>query len=111
MAIQSIANGILSAVVGPDAQTMTTQTGAGVYVLKVDLSEMIAGDVVTLSIKAKCRAESSLQLAYSADFAGQQTEPLKYSVPVPIEEGSTIVCTLQQSAGSARNYHWNLLVM
>ena len=101
--------------VGSDTQTATldtehtldTETAAGVYVLVVDMGNLANGDIVTLRIKTKAITGGTSRLAYSATYANAQAEPNKYSVPVPVSD--EIVCTLEQTDGTGRDFPWNLL--
>lgn len=106
MPLTSAANGTQTAVLSTE-HTLATITVAGVYVLAVDMSNMANGDITTLRMKTKCKAASTSRLAYEATFAHVQGDPNKYSIPVPSD--TEIVCTLEQTAGTGRNYDWNLL--
>lgn len=106
MGVQSAAFGSQLAVIGNE-HSLTSKTGVGIYVLVVDLNAMEAGDSVEIRIKTKCISTGSVKNAYLDTFTDVQTEPHKYSVPVPIDQ--EIVCTLKQTAGTGRTYPWNLL--
>ena len=101
--------------VGSDTQTATidtehtldTETTAGVYVLVVDMANLVAGDIVTLRIKTKYASGGTSRLAFSATYANAQAEPNKYSPPIPVD--TEIVCTLEQTDGTGRDFPWNLL--
>lgn len=87
--------------------TLTTQTGPGVYCLVVDTTNMASGDAITIRIKTKNQTGASSVLAYKSDFSDAQIEKQKYSQAVPID--TEIVCTIEQTAGTNRDYDWNLL--
>jgi len=97
MAVTSVAHGSQSATIDSE-HTLDTQASAGVYVLVADLSAMEAPDIVVLRIKTKAVHDGSSHLAYMAVFAHAQSEPHKYSVPVPID--TEIICTLEQTDGT-----------
>ena len=108
MAVVSIANGAQTAVISTE-HTLDTQTAPGVYVLVVDTTNMVNGDVAILRIKTKCKSGSTSRLAYEAAFSHVQADKNKYSIPVPVSD--EIICTLQQTAGTGRDFDWNLLVI
>lgn len=100
--------------VGSDTQTATgsedtldTETGAGVYILVVDTSNMALGDSIVIRIKTKNQSGSSSVLAYENYFNNVQSEINKYSPAIPID--TELVCTLEQTGGTNRDYDWNLL--
>lgn len=106
MAIVAAASGSQAATIGTE-HSLSQQTGVGIYVLLVDTSAMQAGDALTLKLKTKRSAGDSSVVAYSYSYNDAQTEPNKYSVPVPVD--TEIICTLTQTAGTGRTYPWKLL--
>lgn len=106
MAVTSVGSGTQTATLDTE-HTLDTETSAGVYVLVVDTSNMTFGDITLLRIYTKDKSGGVSRLAYSATFANVQAEPHKYSVPVPID--TEIVCKLEQTDGTGRDYDWNLL--
>jgi hypothetical protein len=68
---------------------------------------MVAGDVLELRIKTKAKSGGTSRLAYMATYANAQAEPIKYSIPVPVD--TEIVATLMQTDGTGRDFPWNLL--
>lgn len=108
MALSSKAHGSQTAEINTE-HTLSTQTDPGVYVLVVDTTNMVGGDVLKLRIKVKAVHDGSSLLAYLATYAHAQAEVVKFSVPVPVD--SEIVATLQQTEGTGRAFPWNLLVM
>lgn len=106
MAITSVAHGHEESVLD-QLETLDTQTTAGVYVLVVDTVNMLNGDVTVLSIFTKCIHDGSSRLAFEATYAHVQSEPIKYSPPIPVD--IEIICTLMQTDGTARHYDWSLL--
>jgi len=106
MSVTSVGTGTQAATLDTE-HTLDTETTAGVYVLVVDMSNLANGDIVILRIKTKYADGGTSRLAYSAVYANVQAEPNKYSVPVPIDE--EIICTLEQTDGTGRNFYWNLL--
>lgn len=106
MALQAINSGTQTSVINTE-HSLASSTGIGVYMLVVDTANMASGDTVVIRVKSKVRSGDSFQLAYSYTFTDDQTEQNKYSIPIPID--IEVACTLQQTAGSPRDYKWKLL--
>lgn len=106
MAITSAGSGHQEATLDTE-HTLDTETTAGVYVLVVDLNEMVAGDITILRIKTKDKSGGDSRLAFMATYAHIQSTPHVYSPPIPID--TEIIVTLEQTDGTARHYDWNLL--
>ncbi len=106
MAVTSVGSGTQTATLDTE-HTLDTETTAGVYVLVVNMYNLANGDVVILRIKTKAVSAGTSRLAYSATYANIQSELIKYSVPVPID--TEIICTLEQTDGTGRDFEWNLL--
>lgn len=104
--MESIDSNTQTAVISTEHE-LVSDTSLGVFILIVDTSNMVLGDIVTLRIKTKCIATGSSELAYTATFAHLQNTNNKFSVPVP--SVVEIVCTLEQTDGTARDFDWNLL--
>jgi len=108
MGVQSVANGTQTAAVGSE-HDLSTQTGVGVYVLVVDTTNMASGDTLELRVKTKNQAGEAAVESYVDSYSDAQTSPQKYTVPVPVDTEITV--TLKQTAGTARDFPWNLLRM
>lgn len=108
MAVTSVGSATQTASLDTE-HTLDTETGAGIYVLVVDTSNMANGDIVILRIKTKFASGGTSRLAYSATYANVQGEPNKYSIPIPVD--TEIICTLEQTDGTGRDFPWNLLKM
>jgi hypothetical protein len=87
-------------------QTLDTRSAAGTYLIAVDLSAMVSGDVVTLRVKDKVLSGGSAVTAFEQTYRGAQTEDVVYSEPVPAAHGT--VFTLQQTAGTNRSFPWSV---
>jgi len=103
-----IAEGTQAATVGTE-HTLDEETTAHTYVLVVDASNLASGDVLELRLYSKVRAASTQNVAYYATFSGAQSQPNKYSVPIPITED--VKATLKQTAGVGRSFDWQLLAL
>jgi hypothetical protein len=108
MAVTSVGTATQTAVITTE-HTLDTETNPGVYVLVVDTGNLALGDTVELRIKTKAAAGGTSRLAYMQTYAHAQADPIKYSPPVPVD--TEIICTLKQTAGTGRDFLWNLLVM
>ena len=108
MAVQSQDNGNANVTLDSES-TLATETTPGVYVLVVDMNEMVNGDVTIVRIYTKDKTSGTSRIAYTATYAHIQAEPHKYSVPVPVD--TEIKVTLEQTDGTARDYDWNLLIL
>lgn len=106
MGLIAAANGSQTATINTE-HSLSQQTGIGIYVLLVNTAAMASGDALTLKIKTKRSTGDAIQTAYVYSFTDAQTEPHKYSVPVPVD--TEIVCTLTQTAGTGRAFPWKLL--
>ena len=108
MAVTSADTNTQTAVISTE-HTLATETTPGVYVLVVDTANMALGDVVELRIKTKYTTGGTSRLAYKQTYAHIQSEINKYSIPIPVD--AEIICTLKQTAGTGRDFPWNLLVL
>lgn len=87
----------------------SAQTDTGTYVLMVDCSNMVNGDVTRLKMYVKPRSASTSAVAYSATYAHAQADPVKISPPVPsLHE---VKWSLEQTDGTGRAYDYNLMTL
>jgi hypothetical protein len=73
----------------------------------VDTNAMVNGDILELRLKTKAVHDGTSRLAYIASYANVQSEPNKYSIPVPID--TELIATLKQTVGTSRDFPWSLL--
>jgi hypothetical protein len=64
-------------------QTIDTETAAKTYVLVADLTDMANGETLIIRLKTKTLTGSTSHVAYRADYANVQGQPVVVSVPVP----------------------------
>lgn len=107
MGLVAVASGTQAAVISTEHDLVVNNTTTGIFVLVVDANAMESGDGLTLKIKTMAIAGGSTRLAYTLTYADAQTEPVKYSVPVP--SNNSISVTLTQTTGTGRSYPWSLL--
>jgi len=77
------------------------------FTFKIDLSNMAAGDTTVLKIYDMVLNGGTLALWFTKTFVNAQTNPIFFLAPLWITE--EIKITLQQTAGTNRNYDWALL--
>lgn len=109
MAVTEKIHGSQTATVNTE-HSLATVTDPGIYVLRVDLSALVAGDIVELRVYAKARnGTDSEQLKDGPVSYGPivPTERLPDSIPV-ISAGH-YRATLKQVAGTGRAFPWVIL--
>lgn len=85
---------------GGGAFTLGTETTPGVYTFVTDLSNMAAGDQITLTMAVKARAASSSKVFNVSVFTGAQaSEPIKMLDPLPVPH--EFIATIEQNSGAA----------
>ena len=108
MALTVVNSGTQSATLDTE-HVLDNDTTGKTYVLVVDTAAMVDGDITILRIKTKVLSGGTLRLAYSATYAHAQSDPIKYSVPVPAN--IEIEVTLEQTDGTGRSFPWALLAL
>jgi len=107
MGLIAAVRGTLAAVINTEHQ-VAQQTGLlGIYVLTVDTSSMQAGDTLIVRVKTMVLPAGTTRLAYAFTYSDVQTEPIKFTLPVPVDQ--EIICSLQQTTGTGRSFPWSLL--
>lgn len=107
MTVASNQSGSQTAVISTEHTLGTAITTPGVYLLAVDTNAMVNGDTLELRAKTKVKAGSTSRLAYFATYVHVQSDPNKYSIPIPITDD--LVFTLKQTAGTGRAFDWNIV--
>ena len=99
---------------GTQVATLSTEhsicssSSPGTYLLQVNTKNLANGDVVKLRVKIKVLSgDSSESLCLVSTFAHAQADVVKVSIPVV--SMFSIVCTLEQTAGTGRNFDWALI--
>lgn len=86
--------------------TTTPETTDGVFQFVADLSAMVAGDIVELRIREKCRSTDTQRLAWYATYAHTQAQPLAVSPSLILLHGWDF--TLTQTDGTGRAFPWSI---
>jgi hypothetical protein len=92
-------------------QLLQTTSSAGIFVFIVDKINMQSGDQLALTINTQVLSTGPMHAAYSATFfnAAYAGDIIAYSVPVPVDTVATF--TLQQAAGTYRNFDYKILAL
>lgn len=111
------ANGTQTATIGTE-HTLNTQTDSGVYIVGVNLKNMVAGDALQLRAYTKIlTGDAQSWLAYEAEFAnaegdgaavGSSAEGEVLAFSVPIASPFSLTFTLKQTAGTGRSFDWRV---
>lgn len=109
MAVTEKTSGSQTATVGTE-HTLATVTDSGIYVLRVDLNALAAGDIVELRLKAKARnATDSERLIHGPAPYGPIAPDQKLADSPPIMATGHFVATLKQTSGTGRAFPWVIL--
>ena len=88
-------------------QVLTDKVDNKYFTFKLDTGLMQSGDITTLIIYDMVLGSGTLRIYKSETYTDAQTEPIKFLAPLWITQ--EIKITLQQTAGTNRNYAWVLL--
>lgn len=100
---------------GTQAATITTEhtlvslTSNKTFVLVVDLVNMASGDTLALRIKTKVLTGGTLQVSYYQKYVDAQATDDIVAISIPIPSDIQADFTLEQTAGTGRNYPWKVL--
>jgi len=85
--------------------TLATINTGGVFVLAVDMANLVAGDVVEVRIYGKARTGDTERLLHRGTYGpAALASPLVMSVP--IASPHHFKATLKQTAGTGRAFPW-----
>ncbi len=107
MAITTKASGTQTAVITTE-HTLDTEADVGIYVFMVNLVNLANGDVVILRAKTKVLTGDTAASIYTAVYSHSQGGTPIVASP-PITSMHQLIITLEQSAGTGRNFPWSLL--
>lgn len=108
MAITELYSGSQTATISTEhtLNTTTPATADGVFQVFVDTANMVAGDVLELRIKEKCRTGDTIRQVMVSTLAGAQSDPLWVSPSMILMHGWDV--TLKQTAGTGRAFPWSI---
>jgi len=86
-------------------QTVVEVSTLGTLEGYIDLSNMQAGDSVTIREYVKLKSDGAYRLYESATYTDAQSKPALHIVKLPTKYG--IKVTLEQTAGTYRDYDYN----
>lgn len=90
--------------------TLATVTAAGIYVLRVDLGNLAAGDAVELRVYVKARnATDPERLLHGPATYGPLAPDQKLTDSIPALSVGHFRATLRQVGGTARSWPWVIL--
>lgn len=105
MALASVGSG--TNICDGSEQTLDTETAAKTYVLEIDTNDIANGETLIVRVKTRTLSGGSTRLAYSANYANIQGEPIKISVPVP--SLYELIVTLEGT--NTLSIPWNLMTV
>jgi hypothetical protein len=108
MAIAELYSGSQTATINTEhtLNSPTPNTTDGVFQVFVDCNAMVAGDVLELRIKEKCRSGDTIRQVFLSTLAGVQSDPLWVSPSLILMHGWDV--TLKQTAGTGRAFPWSI---
>lgn len=107
MAVSILASGSQTAVVNTEHILNTAATtAAGIYVCKVDLGTIVAGDIVELRMYGKVRATDTERLMWGPASYGPIVPSVLIAVAPADVCAASVKWTLKQVAGTARAWPW-----
>lgn len=108
MAVSSVGSGTQTATLDTEHQ-LDEETAAGVYILKVNMTNMQVGDVVELKIYSKVLSSDTAVCELFGTFAYNAVKDSPIVTTTPVTTDTYIKCTLNQTDGTGRNFPWSLL--
>ena len=108
MAIAAHLEGTQTATISTEhvLNTTTPETTDGIFQFFVDTANMVAGDVLELRLKEKCRTGDTIRQMLVTTLAGVQSDPLWVSPTFILLHGWDF--TLKQTAGTGRAFPWSI---
>lgn len=107
MALISNQNGTQTATVGTEHTLGVSITSTGSFILVVNTTNMVLGDVLELRAKTKVLTGGAEATYLLVTYSHAQSDPVKMSIPVPSLYSLTF--TLKQVSGTSRTFEWNIL--
>ncbi len=87
--------------------TLATDTNNGTFVLEVETTNMVLGDLLEIRVYTITLAAATLTQAWKGTYQHPQINNHKISPPIASDQ--SIKCTINQTAGTARSFPWKML--
>jgi len=87
--------------------TLATDANNGTFVLEVDTSNMVLGDLLEIRVYTITLSGGTLTQAWKGTYQHAQINNHKISPPVASDQ--SVKCTLKQTAGTGRTFAWKML--
>lgn len=104
----SEANGNTQACSIGTEHTLDTITTAGTYQLGLDLSNLVAGDILEVRVYTKVRAGATSRVAFQAVYPGPRSADDMNAYTPPLMIHTEVKYTIKQTAGTGRNVVWSI---
>ncbi len=82
------------------------QSAANVYVLSIDTSALVNGEVLIVRLNQKVRSGGTAKQAWESVISNIQDSPVKWSPPIPSPFG--LDGKIEQEGGTKRTFIWSL---
>lgn len=100
-------NGTTAALTIGTETVLATDTNNGTFVLEVDTSNMVLGDLLEIRIYTITLSGGTLTQSWKATY--QHTQINNHKISPPVASDQSIKCTLKQTAGTGRTFAWKML--
>jgi hypothetical protein len=100
-------SGTQTATINTEHNLVAADTNNASFVLKVDCTNLVNGDVLELRLYTMVLSTGALNLAWKGSYSNAQAIIVKQSPFVPSDQ--SIKATLKQIAGTGRSFDWSLL--
>jgi len=88
--------------------TLATVTDAGVYVIALDLNDMVAGDIIELDVLVKVlTGGTARKYLPTAIYVAPLASPVVLSIPIPVLW--SVIFKLQQTDGATSDIPWEVI--
>jgi hypothetical protein len=106
MAVSVNSSNSQTAVISTEHTLGAAITAAGIYILTVDIANLVAGEIVELRAYGKARSSDTERLLFGPAIYGPivPAQLLVYSTPVVSPH--SVKFTLKQTAGTGRAFPW-----
>lgn len=103
-------SGTQTATVGTEHYLLSTSDN-GTYILIVNVKNMIAGDTTELRLYLSTTDGAQADVCYYGKLQGAQGSDASVYISVPLPSYSGCSFTLKQTAGTSRQFQWQILAL